>query len=110
QILPLWRLAFRPIFLLGAIFSSFAILVWGLGLAGMVSFTPYANMMFWHAHEMLFGFVSVFIVGFLLTAVQNWTGVRSIHGKPLMLLAGVWLAARVAFLLGDILPAWLVIF
>ncbi|WP_416308307.1 NnrS family protein [Neptunicella sp. SCSIO 80796] len=109
QILPLWRLAFRPFFLFGGLFSSFAILLWGLYLADIVSFEPYTNMLFWHAHEMLFGFVSVFIVGFLLTAVQNWTGIRATHGKPLMLLVGLWLTARMAFLLGDVLPAWLII-
>ncbi len=28
----------------------------------------------WHAHEMLFGYTMAVIVGFLLTAVRNWSG------------------------------------
>lgn len=108
QIFPLWRLAFRPFFLFGALFSSLAIMLWGLYLAGVITFNPYTNSLFWHAHEMLFGFVSVFIVGFLLTAVQNWTGVRATHGQPLIWLFVLWLLGRVFFLVGNSLPAWLV--
>ena len=29
---------------------------------------------YWHAHEMLFGYSSAALAGFLLTAVPNWTG------------------------------------
>ena len=105
QITPIWRLAFRPFFLFGALFSSVSILFWGLFLAGKVSFTPYADALFWHSHEMLFGFVSIFIIGFLLTAGQTWTGRRSIHGMPLVGLFMLWLAGRVLMFLGGPLPA-----
>lgn len=106
--LPLWQLAFRPFFLFGALFSSLAILFWVLWLTGVLSFSPYADPVFWHSHEMLFGFVSVFIVGFLLTAVQNWTGVRATHGSPLILLFSLWLAGRLVFFWGHNVAGWLV--
>ncbi|HEU0224909.1 MAG TPA: NnrS family protein, partial [Steroidobacteraceae bacterium] len=51
----------------------------------------------WHGHEMLFGFVGAAIAGFLLTAVPSWTGARGFGGLPLMLLAVIWMAGRVAF-------------
>ena len=51
----------------------------------------------WHAHEMIYGFIGAAIAGFLLTAVPSWTGVRGFAGMPLMVLASVWLAGRVAF-------------
>lgn len=50
----------------------------------------------WHAHEMLFGMVVAAVAGFLLTAVPSWTGTRAVSGAPLMALAALWIAGRVA--------------
>lgn len=52
----------------------------------------------WHSHEMLFGFASAVLAGFLLTAVPNWTGRLPVSGRPLMLLFGLWCAGRAAML------------
>ncbi|MDP4528425.1 NnrS family protein [Alkalimonas delamerensis] len=101
---PLLRQAFRPLFLFGALFSLLAMLLWGLALSGLIALQPYGDLLFWHQHEMLFGFVAAIIVGFLLTAVQNWTGLRATHGGPLLWLTLVWLAARALMLLGGSLP------
>src|SRR5690606_15249943 len=49
-------------------------------------------------HELLFGFGLAIVAGFLLTAVQTWTGRPGLSGKPLALLVGLWLAARLAWL------------
>jgi len=55
----------------------------------------------WHAHEMIFGLGVALLAGFLLTAVQNWTGRRPL--PPIWLLASLllWLAARLSLLLGG---------
>lgn len=50
----------------------------------------------WHAHEMLFGTVVAAVAGFLLTAVPSWTGTKAVAGAPLMALAALWIAGRVA--------------
>ncbi|PWC49035.1 NnrS family protein [Azospirillum sp. TSA6c] len=50
----------------------------------------------WHAHEMLFGMVVAAVAGFLLTAVPSWTGTKAVSGAPLMALAALWIAGRVA--------------
>src|SRR5690554_3205008 len=105
---PLLRQAFRPMFLFGALFSVIAMVLWGLALSGTIQLTPYYNVMFWHRHEMIFGFVAAIIVGFLLTAVQNWTGMRATHGRELFILTAVWLAGRLLMLFGGGLPVWLV--
>ena len=49
---------------------------------------------------MVFGFSCAVLVGFLLTAVQNWTSRRTVWGLWLALLAGVWLVARLSVLGG----------
>lgn len=64
----------------------------------------------WHAHEMLFGFGAAVAVGFLLTAAQNWTGLLSLSGKPLLLLTLLWLTARFSLLFAHYTPLlWLFI-
>src|SRR5690554_3751043 len=103
---PILRQAFRPMFLFGAVFSIIAMALWGLALAGVIRLNPYANIMFWHQHEMLFGFVAAIIVGFLLTAVQNWTGQRATHGRSLFVLTLVWVLGRIAMLLPQAIPLW----
>lgn len=98
KIPAIWRQAFRPLFLIGTLFAIFAMVIWALFLNGNISISPYGGTFFWHAHEMLFGFVAAIIVGFLLTAVQNWTGLRATHGKPLAALFTLWLVARILIL------------
>lgn len=95
---PVFRLAFRSFFLAGSVFSFVAILAWLLFLNGKLTLSPYGGAIFWHSHEMLFGFVSAIVVGFLLTAVQTWTSTPSIKGVPLAALTALWLAARVGAL------------
>ncbi|MCP4410972.1 MAG: NnrS family protein [Gammaproteobacteria bacterium] len=92
---PFIRLAFRPFFWLGALFSALSIGTWSLTYTGQIEFSPYGGSYFWHIHEMLFGFTIAIICGFLLTAVQTWTGVASIKGKSLAALVSIWLLARV---------------
>jgi uncharacterized protein involved in response to NO len=92
----LLRLAFRPLFLGAALFAVLAIGWWGAILAGWLQQKPALPLVFWHSHEMVFGFGSAVVAGFLLTAMQNWTGLRAPHGRPLALLVGCWLLARLA--------------
>lgn len=93
---PILRGGFRPFFFLAAAWAAFAVCDWlGSILYGMAlpsGFTALA----WHRHEMLFGFAGAAIVGFLLTAIPNWTGRLPIAGAPLGALAALWLAARAA--------------
>lgn len=89
-----FRLGFRSMFLSAAIFSVTAVLIWLLALHGSVEFSPFNNILWWHGHEMLFGFVSAIIVGFLLTAVQTWTGQPGLRGWALLGLWSLWLSAR----------------
>jgi len=83
RILPLFRLAFRPFFLGGAIFSLVALALWASFWLSGKGWIPYGGWLWWHAHEMIFGFVCAIVAGFLLTAVQNWTSQPGISSWPL---------------------------
>jgi uncharacterized protein involved in response to NO len=98
KITPLLRLGFRPFFLSGAVFSFVAIILWLLMYKGAVNLLPLGGGYWWHIHEMIFGFGCAIIAGFLLTAVQNWTGARGAQGSTLLFLFLLWLAGRVVVL------------
>lgn len=105
---PIWRLAFRPFFLAGAVYALFAVPLWILAWSGSLGdWQPAGGWLAWHRHEMVFAFATAIIAGFLLTAVQTWTGRPSLSGRPLVVLAVIWLAARLAWLLN--LPLWALI-
>ena len=110
--LPIFRLAFRPFFLFGSLFSIIALLLWALFLHDPALFSinpqlywqPYGGWLWWHGHEMLFGFSTAIIIGFLLTAIQNWSGIPGLSGWPLAILFGIWLLGRLLMLF-PIIPA-----
>ena len=104
---PLLRLGFRPFFLFGAAFAALAIGLWMLAFAGKLpQWSPAGGWLNWHRHEMPFGFAIAIVAGFLLTAVQNWTGIPGVRGWPLATLVVLWLLARLFWLLGA--PWWLI--
>ena len=74
-------LAFRPFFLLGAVFAVVSMLLWLALLHGIGGQSTATDPVLWHAHEMLFGFAGAAIAGFLLTAVATWTGRPPVTGK-----------------------------
>ena len=95
------RLGFRPFYLCAALVATLAIPLWVAAYFGQITFRPSMSVMLWHAHEMLFGFAATVIVGFLLTAVKAWTGLDTPRGPVLGALALLWLAARIAAVLGP---------
>ena len=103
----LWALGFRPFFLGGSLFALVALLLWAGVLVGAYALEPAGGMLAWHRHEMLFGFAVAIVAGFLLTAVQNWSGIPGLSGRPLQALFLLWLLGRLGWFLP--LPAWLLV-
>ncbi|UCF25396.1 MAG: NnrS family protein [Ralstonia sp.] len=105
--LPVFALGFRPFYLLAAVLAVLAVAAWaGLQLGWLPSaHGPALPPLFWHAHEMVFGFGAAVVVGFLFTAGKNWTGLQTPQGATLAGLAALWLAARVLMWTGPGLAA-----
>jgi uncharacterized protein involved in response to NO len=61
--------------------------------AGNVAGVP---LIVWHRDEILFGMMPAVLAGFLLTALPRWTRCSPVTPVRVMLLAGLWLAGRVA--------------
>lgn len=95
---PLFLCAFRPFFLAAAWTAVIDLALWSAFLAlGLPLPSVPGGPVAWHAHELLFGFGLAAIIGFLLTAVPEFTGVASCRPRTTMTLLGLWVFARVAF-------------
>jgi uncharacterized protein involved in response to NO len=94
----LFTYGFRPFFLGAAIWAIVALALWIGSLQGNVELAPGYGALPWHGHEMLFGYGSGVVAGFLLTAVPNWTGRLPVAGFRLMGLFALWCLGRVALL------------
>ncbi|MCC5881741.1 MAG: NnrS family protein [Halomonas sp.] len=106
---PILAYAFRPFFLLAALYAPLALLPWVGILLQQISLPLGMAPLLWHGHEMLFGVVAAALAGFLLTAVPTWAKVEPLIGTRLAGLVGLWLAGRLAFWLAGSLPPWLVV-
>jgi uncharacterized protein involved in response to NO len=99
QRFALFESGFRPFFLLAGLDALINMAVWLTVYFRPERWPPDAiPAIYWHAHEMLFGFAAAAIGGFLLTAVPNWTGRPPYGGSLLYLLTALWLAGRIASL------------
>jgi uncharacterized protein involved in response to NO len=103
--------AFRPFFLLAALWMAGSILVWVPLYMGHAALPTAFAPRDWHIHAMLFGGVPAIIAGFTLTAVSSWTGRSPLTGRPLALLVLIWLAGRIAVsvsaLIGPVAAAFI---
>lgn len=105
--IALFNLGFRPFFLGASIFSVASLSLWMAIYALEFEFSPEnISPSQWHAHEMLYGYAFAVIAGFLLTAVKNWTGIQTLHGKPLLALFMLWVSARLIMLINPNLMMW----
>jgi uncharacterized protein involved in response to NO len=108
--IAIFELGFRPFFLLASIYSLFSLAYFILLFSGATDYLPsYFDPISWHQHEMIFGFVFPIIVGFLLTAVRNWTSQETAKHFALFLIVALWIFGRIAVFFSNILPQWLVV-
>ncbi|HTO76048.1 MAG TPA: NnrS family protein, partial [Thermoanaerobaculia bacterium] len=91
----LFALGFRPFYLAAGVLAALSVPLWAARFAGWLGEWVYYSESVWHAHEMLFGYAFAVMVGFLFTAVRNWTGRPTPTGAKLAGIVALWLAARV---------------
>ncbi len=98
----LFEIGFRPFFLGAGIFALSSMIMWMLIYVFNFSLqTDPLSHSQWHSHEMIYGYSMAVIAGFLLTAVMNWTGIQTIHGKSLAALFSLWMIARILLSFGS---------
>jgi uncharacterized protein involved in response to NO len=101
----LLALGFRPFYLLAGLFAVGSVVYWLTSFGGIFHAGSYLRGLFWHSHEMVFGFAIAVMAGFLLTAVRNWTGLATPTGRGLATLAVIWIVGRILVVTGPALLA-----
>lgn len=108
MIKTLFAYPFRIFFLLVGLYGFAVVFAWMALLFGGMQLPVGWSPLHWHSHEMLFGFTSAAIAGFILTAICNWTGAPPLQGIRLGILVGVWILGRAVMWLSGGLPLLLV--
>lgn len=94
---------FRPFFLASSIYAFVLLAMW-IGFWNVLPVLPatLGGPIVWHAHELIFGFALAAVIGFLTTAVPEFTGKKELQGKYLLGLMLIWLCARISFWMSGV--------
>lgn len=96
----LFSLGFRPFYLAGSLYAVVSMVVWVAYLFDLVELSGPMDGILWHSHELIFGFAAAILVGFLFTAVRNWTKQPTPSGWLLTVLLTLWCFGRLHSILG----------
>lgn len=99
---------FRVFFLAAGLFALVAIGLWLAVFLGLTELPAAPPPHLWHAHEMIFGYGSAALGGFLLTAAPNWTGAKAAPHRFIAAVAALWFLGRIAVFASAHLPPVLV--
>lgn len=100
----LFAYGFRPFFLVAGLYGALAVPLWLASYAGGIDLAPALPPTLWHGHEMLFGYGTAVLAGFLLTAAPTWSGTAPVRGAALAGLLVLWLGGRLGLALGGQVP------
>ncbi len=90
----------RLFFPLAALHAALWPLLWVAGWQLGLPFAHDTLPAHWHAQELLIGSFGAALLGFLTSALPEWTGTDGFKGKALLVLAVFWSAARLVGLFG----------
>jgi len=94
-------IGFRPFFIGSGVWAILTMLAWIAHLSGILELPGHIGPAGWHYNELVFGVIGAAMIGFLLTAIPNWTGGLPLRGIPLLLVFALWCAGRVAAVFGG---------
>ncbi len=101
---------FRLFFVLAAVHAALWPFLWVALHALELPLAENTPSTIWHAHEMIVGSFGAALIGFITTAVPEWTDTPVLRYRPLFIFAGLWAVPRLVGALGAdlfILPAGL---
>lgn len=103
---PVFLCGFRPFFMLTGLSAVVFMVLWMLALHGRIAWPAMpGGIVFWHAHELIYGYGAAAIAGFVLTAIPEFTNTAPVGRRVLVYLVGLWLLARLAYVVSAWLPS-----
>ncbi|HLS17959.1 MAG TPA: NnrS family protein [Paenalcaligenes sp.] len=105
--LPLFICGFRPFFTLSLLTALIFVPIWLWVLVVNPTRPPMlGGWALWHGHELLMGFAGAATVGFLLTAVPEFTSSQPIRPPLLLLLTLLWICIRLSYFFSAYWGIW----
>jgi len=92
----------RLFFPLAAIQTALWPLLWIVAFGLELPLTQRIPPGLWHVHEMVIGTFGAALLGFLTTAIPEWTDTERLRGRALLVLAALWGTARLLGLIGNV--------
>lgn len=90
----------RLFFPLAALHAAVWPLLWSVAYGLDLPFAGAVSPGLWHAGEMIFGSYGAAVLGFITTAIPEWSNTESPRGRRLFALAGLWAVGRIVGLTG----------
>lgn len=90
----------RLFFPFAALHAALWPLLWVAGWQLGLPFAQNTLPAHWHAQELLIGSLGAALLGFLTSALPEWTDTDGFEGRPILILAGLWGSARLIGFLG----------
>ena len=91
---------FRLFFPLAAVHAAAWPLLWVVAFGFSLPLAHAIPPGLWHVHEMIIGTFGAALIGFITTAIPEWTDTERLRGRTLLVLAGLWGSARLIGLFG----------
>ena len=91
---------FRLFFPLAAVHAAAWPLLWVVAFGYSLPLAHAIPPGLWHVHEMIIGTFGAALIGFITTAIPEWTDTERLRGRTLLVLAGLWGSARLIGLVG----------
>ncbi len=105
---------YRPFFALATLYNVVIMALWFTWLHGLEMqksfFSFQISPLQTHFHWMLFGFPSLYIFGFLLTAFPKWVSAQQTKGPYNIFLALMLFLSQILILIGTLFSIWLLKF
>lgn len=91
---------FRLFFPLAAVHAAAWPLLWVVAFGFSLPLAHAIPPGLWHVHEMIIGTFGAALIGFITTAIPEWTDTERLRGRTLLILATLWGSARLIGLVG----------
>lgn len=98
----LFQAGFRCFFLLAAGLALLQVSTWAAIFLGKIRGVEITWAFLWHRHEMLFGFPSAVLAGFLTTALPRWVEGPKPNSRQIQALAAIWCLGRLSWFLPSL--------
>ncbi len=101
-------MGYRIFFALAGLSALILIALWASIYDGSLIIDNYFPPQLWHAHEMLMGYSTAVLAGFVFIIARRWTGVEILTQEKLLAVAVLWIYGRIVPFYSELIPDFII--